>query len=81
MDQARTDLGAATHTAEPVSSTGISSAWDAYYKEASRRRRANGRHHFRTDGKKVRRRRERIAIGFSTLFVAAMTTAFYFVLR
>ena len=57
------------------------SAWDSYYKEASRRRRAgHGGRQLRVE-KRRRRWRERVGIGLSTLLVGAMTLAFYLVLR
>ena len=57
------------------------SAWESYYKEASRRRRAGaGGRHLRIE-KRRRRLRERLGIGFSALLVGAMTLAFYLVLR
>lgn len=57
------------------------SAWDSYYKEASRRRRAaGGQHNLRLE-KRRRRFRERIGIGISTMLVGAMTLVFYLMLR
>jgi hypothetical protein len=57
------------------------SAWDTYYKEASRRRRAGGGdRHLRAE-KRRRRFRERIGIGISTLVVGMMTLIFYLMLR
>ena len=54
--------------------------WDAYYKEASRRRRATGGgRHLRVE-KRRRRLRERVGIGLSALLVGAMTLIFYLVL-
>jgi hypothetical protein len=64
-----------TATEPPTSST-----WDAYYRDASRRRRAHGgRHQLRIE-KRRRRLRERIGIGISAFMVGAMTLAFYLVL-
>ena len=57
------------------------SAWDAYYKEASRRRRAAGGYHNLLIEKRRRRFRERLGIGISAVLVGAMTLAFYLVLR
>jgi hypothetical protein len=57
-----------------------SSTWEAYYQEASRRRRTRGgRHQLRAE-KRRRRFRERLGIGISALVVGAMTLAFYLVL-
>ena len=67
-----------------VTSTGLSPAqasWEAYYREASRRRRANGGDRSLRTEKRRRRFRERIGIGISALVVGAMTLAFYLVLR
>jgi len=65
--------------------TGLSpalSAWDEYYKQASRRRRgAGGGLQTLRDEKRRRRWRERLGLGLSTLFVAALTLIFYLVLR
>jgi hypothetical protein len=57
------------------------SAWDEYYRQASRRRRANGGD--RSIRVETRRRqiRERLGIGISAVLVSAMTLAFYLVLR
>ena len=57
------------------------SAWDAYYKDASRRRRAAGGYHNLRIEKRRRRFRERLGIGISAILVGAMTLAFYLVLR
>jgi hypothetical protein len=64
--------------------TGVSpamSAWDTYYKDASRRRRASGGNHNLRLEKRRRRFRERISIGISALLVGAMTMIFYLLLR
>ena len=78
MDQAGT--GPAT----TASSKAIASwaAWENYYREASRRRRAKGigRTSLREE-KRRRRFRERVGIGVSALFVTALTAAFYVVLN
>jgi hypothetical protein len=63
--------------------TGLSpalSTWEDYYKQASHRRRADGAQTLH-DEKRRRRWRERFGIGLSALFVAALTTIFYLVLR
>jgi hypothetical protein len=57
-----------------------SSTWEAYYQDASRRRRTRGgRHQLRAE-KRRRRFRERLGIGISALIVGGMTLAFYLVL-
>jgi hypothetical protein len=64
--------------------TGLSPAvegWEAYYKEASRRRRAAGGDRYIRVEKRRRRLRERVGIGLSALFVGALTAFFYLVLR
>jgi hypothetical protein len=64
--------------------TGVSpamSAWDTYYKDASRRRRASGGNHSLRLEKRRRRFRERVSIGISALLVGAMTMIFYLLLR
>ena len=79
MDQARERPDAAG-----VTSAGLSPAqarWDAYYREASRRRRANGGDRSLRVEKRRRRFRERLGIGISAVVVGAMTLAFYLVLR
>jgi hypothetical protein len=57
------------------------SAWEDYYKAASRRRRASGGGRQLRIEKRRRRWRERIGIGISAVLVGAMTLAFYLVLR
>jgi hypothetical protein len=67
-----------------VTNTGLSPAqasWDAYYREASRRRRANGGDRSLRVEKRRRRIRERLGVGISAVLVGAMTLAFYLVLR
>ena len=64
-----------TATEAPTSST-----WEAYYRDATRRRRAHGDRHDLRIQKRRRRLRERIGIGISALVVGAMTLAFYLVL-
>ena len=67
-----------------VTATGMSpaqSAWDEYYRQASRRRRANGGDRSLRVEKRRRRLRERVGIGISAVLVGAMTLAFYLVLR
>ena len=56
------------------------SAWDSYYKEASRRRRAAGGFRNLRVEKRRRRLRERLGIGISAVLVGAMTLIFYLVL-
>jgi hypothetical protein len=55
------------------------SAWDKYYKEASRRRRAAGYRDLRVV-KRRRRLRERLSFVVAALLVGAMTAIFYLVL-
>ena len=57
------------------------SAWDKYYKEASRRRRAAGGHRDLRVVKRRRRLRERLSFVVAALLVGAMTATFYLVLR
>jgi len=64
--------------------TGLSpavSGWEAYYKEASRRRRAAGGDRYIRVEKRRRRWRERIGIGVSVLFVGTLMLVFWLVLR
>ena len=72
-------------TAGASTTTGLTPAatadWDAYYKEASRRRRAAGGDRYIRVEKRRRLWRERIGIGLSALFVGALTLIFYLVLR
>jgi hypothetical protein len=57
------------------------SAWDEYYRAASRRRRAgSGRQNLRVV-KRRRLLRERVGISLAALLVGALTMAFYLVLR
>ena len=79
MDQAPNRperAGTPTSTVAPATS-----AWDSYYKDASRRRRAAGGNHNLRLEKRRRRFRERISIGISALVVGAMTMVFYLLLR
>ena len=78
MDQAR-ERPAAAATAMGMSPA--QSAWDEYYRQASRRRRANGGDRSLRVEKRRRRLRERVGIGISAVLVGAMTLAFYLVLR
>jgi len=83
MDQAPNRPSADGATATPTTS-GISpalSAWDSYYREASRRRRAAGGGRQLRVEKRRRRLRERVGIGISAVLVSAMTLIFYLVLR
>ena len=68
--------GTPTATVSPATS-----AWDNYYKDASRRRRAAGGNHNLRLEKRRRRFRERVSIGISALLVGAMTLVFYLLLR
>jgi len=78
MDQAP-DRPADAETAAGMSPSQV--AWEAYYREASRRRReAGGYRNLRLE-KRRRRFRERLGIGISAVIVGAMTLAFYLVLR
>lgn len=64
--------------------TGLSptlSAWDAYYKEASRRRRAAGGYRDLRVEKRRRRWRERMGMVAAAAVIGAMTMVFYLVLR
>jgi hypothetical protein len=56
-------------------------AWDNYYKEASRRRRAMGGDRKLREDKRKRRFRERIGIALSAAFVGALTLVFYYLLN
>ncbi len=64
----------------PTTEAPTSATWDAYYRDASRRRRAHGGRHDLRIQKRRRRLRERIGIGIAALVVGAMTLAFYLVL-
>ena len=79
MDQAPNRPERAGTPATTVSPA--TSAWDSYYKDASRRRRAAGGNHNLRLEKRRRRFRERISIGISALVVGAMTMVFYLLLR
>jgi hypothetical protein len=60
--------------------TATSTTWEAYYQQASRRRRTRGgRHQLRVE-KRRRRFRERLGIAISAIIVGGMTLAFYLVL-
>jgi hypothetical protein len=85
MEQAPNPPSADGRTAAAPTTSGLSpamSAWDSYYKDASRRRRAGfgGGRQLRVE-KRRRRLRERVGIGLSALLVGAMMLAFYLVLR
>ena len=84
MDQAPNSPSAEGRTAAVASTSAVSpamSAWDDYYKKASRRRRVSGGSRQLRVEKRRRRWRERVGIGLSALLVGAMTLAFYIVLR
>ncbi|HXT95354.1 MAG TPA: hypothetical protein VN853_03590 [Polyangia bacterium] len=56
-------------------------AWEAYYREASRRRRAMGASRSTLREEKRRRRiRERVGLAVSSALVGGLTLVFYFVL-
>jgi hypothetical protein len=57
------------------------SAWENFYREASRRRRANGGYRNLRVEKRRRRMRERLGVGISALFVGGLTMLFYLLLR
>jgi hypothetical protein len=85
MDLGRTDGGGeaprATASVGVPASDPFSSAWDDYYREASRRRRAGGGQSRQLrEAKRKRRFRERLGIGLSALLVGGLTMVFYFVL-
>jgi hypothetical protein len=65
----------------PAGMSPTMSAWDNYYKDASRRRRAAGGNHNLRLEKRRRRIRERLVILVSGMLVGAMTLVFYLVLR
>jgi hypothetical protein len=85
MDQAPNQPSPDGGLPSPIAkTTGLSptvAAWEAYYKEASRRRRAAGGDRYIRVEKRRRQWRERIGIGLSALFVGALTLIFYLVLR
>ncbi len=56
-------------------------AWEEYYREASRRRRSMGNRRTLREEKRRRRTRERIGLLASTALVCALTLVFYLVLR
>jgi hypothetical protein len=67
-----------------LASAGISptaSTWEAFYREASRRRRANGGYRNLRVEKRRRRLRERLGVGISALFVGGLTMLFWLLLR
>ena len=80
-DQSSPDSGAGTAAPAPKGSSPTQPTWDAYYKEASRRRRAAGGVHNLRLEKRRRRIRENIIIALSLALVGAMTLSFYIVLR
>jgi hypothetical protein len=79
MDQAPDRPAGAGNTTVGMSPS--QTAWDTYYREASRRRRASGGVRSLRLEKRRRRFRERLGIGISAVLVGAMTLAFYLVLR
>lgn len=82
MDQAPDrPAGADPHASSPGALSPAMSAWDVYYREASRRRRQSGGGRQLRIEKRRRRIRERVGIALSALLVGAMTAIFYFVLR
>jgi hypothetical protein len=84
MDQAPNQPSPDGSAPAPGRTTGLSpavSGWEAYYKEASRRRRAAGGDRYIRVEKRRRRWRERIGIGISALFVGTLMLVFWLVLR
>ncbi|HEY7373038.1 MAG TPA: hypothetical protein VIF57_12815 [Polyangia bacterium] len=80
-NQSSPDSSAPAHGAAASGLSPAVSTWDAYYKEASRRRRAaGGDRHLRVE-KRRRQWRERIGFGLSAVLVGALTLIFYLVLR
>jgi hypothetical protein len=79
MDQAPERPATAGNTTTALSPA--QATWEAYYREASRRRRANGGDRSLRVEKRRRRLRERLGVGISAVLVGAMTLAFYLVLR
>jgi hypothetical protein len=80
MDQAP-NRPADANANSPVAVSPAMSAWEDYYREASRRRRQTGGSRQLRDEKRRRRIRERVGISLSALLVGAMTAVFYFLLR
>jgi hypothetical protein len=73
----------ANQTASEVQAAALSkswTAWETYYKEASRRRRAMGARRSFRDEKRYRRVRERIALTVSAGLIGGLTLFFYVVL-
>ncbi|HLK91133.1 MAG TPA: hypothetical protein VKZ18_14640 [Polyangia bacterium] len=56
-------------------------AWDNYYKQASRRRHSMGGRRTLREEKRRRRARERVGLLLSTALVGGLTLVFYLVLR
>jgi hypothetical protein len=55
-------------------------AWETYYKQASRRRRAMGGSRHLREEKRRRRVRERVGLAISAALVGGLTLIFYLVL-
>lgn len=55
-------------------------AWETYYREASRRRRAMGGNRTLREEKRRRRIRERVGLAISSALVGGLTLVFYLVL-
>jgi hypothetical protein len=75
MDQAPT-----TSDAKAAALSASWEAWDNYYRQASRRRRALGSNRTIREEKRRRRIRERVGLLVSSVLVGGLTLVFYFVL-
>jgi hypothetical protein len=73
--------GTDANASSPAALSPAMSAWDEYYREASRRRRQSGGDRHLHIEKRRRQLRERFGIGLSALVVGVMTAIFYFILR
>jgi hypothetical protein len=79
MDQAPNhEAGTAESQASVLSASWA--AWEKYYQDASRRRRAHGGRHQLREEKRRRRLRERVGLAVSAALVGGLTLAFYLVL-
>jgi hypothetical protein len=77
MEQAPTTP---TTDAQPSALSNSWDAWDNYYKQASRRRRASGGSRQIREDKRRRRIRERIGLAISAALVGGLMLIFYMVL-
>jgi len=77
MDQG---LNSAKSDAQALALSNSALAWERYYQEASRRRRAMGVGRSFRDEKRRRRIRERLALAVSAALVGGLTLIFYVVL-